>query len=75
VHTGKSGLTLVVREALPSRVPRRLRNRGLGPLTGVGPDGLADLLRAALAPNFILIKKLGAGGMASVYLAKDPALK
>ncbi|MEX2152308.1 MAG: serine/threonine-protein kinase [Gemmatimonadaceae bacterium] len=33
------------------------------------------LLEKALAPSFTLVKRLGAGGMGAVYLARDPVLK
>ncbi|MEX2177576.1 MAG: serine/threonine-protein kinase, partial [Gemmatimonadaceae bacterium] len=33
------------------------------------------LLEGALAPSFTLVKRLGAGGMGAVYLARDPVLK
>src|ERR1043166_5108967 len=33
------------------------------------------LLERALSPSFTLVKRLGAGGMGSVYLARDPVLK
>jgi hypothetical protein len=36
---------------------------------------LTEELREALAPNYLLIKRLGEGGMGSVFLARDPALK
>jgi len=39
------------------------------------PDPLAEQLRAALSPSFLLVRKLGQGGMASVYLAREPALR
>ncbi len=32
-------------------------------------------LREALSPSFVLVRKVGAGGMGSVFLARDPALK
>jgi len=34
-----------------------------------------ELLREALEPNYLLVGPLDRGGMASVYLARDPALK
>jgi hypothetical protein len=42
------------------------------------PDELAaleDQLRQALAPTYVLLQRIGAGGMGSVYLARQPALK
>ncbi|MGA2383090.1 MAG: serine/threonine-protein kinase [Gemmatimonadales bacterium] len=39
------------------------------------PNPLEEQLRAALSPSFLLIRKLGQGGMASVYLAREPALR
>src|SRR4030042_891774 len=39
------------------------------------PDALEEQLRAALSPSFLLVRKLGQGGMASVYLAREPALR
>src|SRR5688572_9377106 len=35
----------------------------------------ARLLTQALAPSFVLVKRLGAGGMGAVYLARDPVLR
>jgi len=39
------------------------------------PDRLEEQLREALSPSFLLVRKLGEGGMASVYLAREPALR
>ena len=36
---------------------------------------LVRLLERALAPSFTLVQRIGAGGMGSVYLARDPVLK
>lgn len=38
-------------------------------------DSLAEELKEALAPQLILLHKFGEGGMGTVYLARDPALK
>jgi serine/threonine protein kinase len=38
-------------------------------------DDLRDLVERALAPNYLLVPELGRGGMATVYPARDPALK
>src|SRR3954468_12786739 len=40
-----------------------------------GERALAEQLQAALAPSFVLIRRIGAGGMGIVFLARDPALK
>jgi tRNA A-37 threonylcarbamoyl transferase component Bud32 len=36
---------------------------------------LMAMLQAALAPSFVLVGKIAAGGMGTVYLARDPVLK
>jgi hypothetical protein len=36
---------------------------------------LFELLRKALEPSFVLVRRIGAGGMGIVFLARDPALK
>jgi hypothetical protein len=38
-------------------------------------DYLEDRLRTALSPNLLLVRSIGAGGMARVFLAREPALK
>jgi serine/threonine protein kinase len=46
-----------------------------GGARGPEPDGLADRLGAAIAPEFRLLRPLGEGVMALVYLAREPALE
>ncbi len=38
-------------------------------------EGLESRLRSALAPNLLLVRLIGSGGMARVFLAREPALK
>ena len=38
------------------------------------PDALLEALRAALAPQYDVVRQLGAGGMGSVFLARDATL-
>ena len=45
------------------------------PSAAADADALEEQLRAALSPSFLLVRKLGQGGMASVYLAREPALR
>ncbi|MGD2135898.1 MAG: serine/threonine-protein kinase, partial [Gemmatimonadales bacterium] len=49
---------------------------------GAGPQQTDEDLRAleaalekALSPSYILVRRIGTGGMGSVFLARDPALK
>ena len=44
-------------------------------MTTAAADTLQERLRAALAPNLLLVREIGAGGMARVFLAREPALK
>lgn len=46
-----------------------------GPTGGTAPDTLEADLRRALAPDLILIQKIGEGAMGSVFRARDPTLK
>jgi serine/threonine-protein kinase len=41
----------------------------------VADEDLRGLVEQALAPSYLLVRELGRGGMATVYLARDPALK
>jgi len=50
-------------------------NRDDGLADGAPFGALESELRAALAPRLLLVRLLGHGGMGSVYLARDPALK
>ncbi len=47
----------------------------LDPSFSVDPDAFEERLRSALAPNLQLVRQIGAGGMARVFLAREPALK
>lgn len=38
-------------------------------------DEFVSELRASIAPELVLLHKIGEGGMGTVYLARDPALK
>lgn len=42
---------------------------------GATADTLEERLRAALSPNLLLVREIGVGGMARVFLAREPALK
>jgi len=50
---------------------------GMKPSTGAeeAHDPVEEQLRAALAPHLHVVRGIGAGGMARVYLAREPALK
>ncbi len=38
-------------------------------------EALERALHEALAPNYLLVRRIGAGGMGTVFLAREPALK
>ncbi|MGD2135797.1 MAG: serine/threonine-protein kinase, partial [Gemmatimonadales bacterium] len=38
-------------------------------------DPIEEHLREALSPNYLLVRRLGAGGMGSVFLAREPSLR
>jgi len=44
---------------------------GVGPIEGAAAPGLFEQLRQALADRYRLEREVGAGGMATVYLAED----
>ena len=47
-----------------------------GPATDARSSaGLEARLSGALAPHLLLVHQIGAGGMGSVFLARDPALR
>ncbi len=43
--------------------------------SSLAPDTLETRLRETLAPGLLLVREIGAGGMARVFLAREPALK
>ena len=48
---------------------------GVGPQATSSTADLAARLSGAIAPHLLLAHQLGAGGMGSVFLARDPALR
>ena len=60
----------------PAPIPTaRLSASHLPPEVEPAERDFMRLLERALSPSFTLVKRLGAGGMGSVYLARDPVLK
>jgi tRNA A-37 threonylcarbamoyl transferase component Bud32 len=57
------------------QIPRRYTASQLPVDADPAEKEFLGLLHNALAPSYVLIRRLGAGGMGTVYVARDPVLK
>jgi tRNA A-37 threonylcarbamoyl transferase component Bud32 len=59
----------------PPQIPKRYTASQLPVDADPAEKEFLGLLHEALAPSYVLIRRLGAGGMGTVYVARDPVLK